>query len=87
MTNAKILKYTITLHDADGATRFVSIVNKLNGHFDLQAGSFNFDAKSLLGVLSMDPARTLLLTATDADRAQVESALQDYIISAMPQTA
>ena len=82
-----ILNYTITLHDARSAARFVKIVNGLTGHFDLRAGNYNFDAKSLLGVLSMDPSRTMLLTATGADRREIETALSDFIISEIHQSA
>lgn len=83
----KTMNYTVTLHDAKDAARFVEIVNGLAGHFDLRAGQYSFDAKSLLGVLSMDPSRTMLLTATDADRHEIESALADYIIEEIHESA
>ena len=55
MNEENVLTYTVTLHDAKQAVKFVEIVNGLTGHFDLRAGNYSFDAKSLLGVLSMDP--------------------------------
>ena len=81
MKEETVLNYTVTLHDAKQAVKFVEIVNSLSGHYDLRAGNYNFDAKSLLGVLSMDPSRTMMLTATGANRKQTEAALSDFILT------
>ncbi|MCH4031366.1 MAG: HPr family phosphocarrier protein [Lachnospiraceae bacterium] len=87
MNEENVLTYTVTLHDAKQAVKFVEIVNGLTGHFDLRAGNYSFDAKSLLGVLSMDPGRTMMLTATGADRNETEKALSDFILSEIHQSA
>ena len=60
-SNHKTLLYQIQLNTTDNAVKFVNAVNSLDGNFDLHIGSYCFDAKSMLGVLSMDPRRTMLL--------------------------
>jgi|GEM_PF-233305 len=55
------LSYEIQLHTTDNAVKFVKAMNTLEGYYDLCIGSYSFDAKSLLGVLSLDPRRILTL--------------------------
>ena len=60
-SNHKTLLYQIQLNTTDNAVKFVNAVNSLDGNFDLHMGSYCVDAKSMLGVLSMDPRRIMLL--------------------------
>ena len=56
-----MLTYNILLRTPDNAIRFVNTMNSLDGYFDLCMGSRTFDAKSVLGVLSMDLRRPMVL--------------------------
>lgn len=62
------LTYNILLKTTDNAVKFVQTINKLEGYFDICMGSYFFDAKSILGVLSMDPTRTMELRVVRNDR-------------------
>lgn len=55
------LTYDIQLNTTDNAVRFVNMINTLEGYFDICIGSYLIDAKSMLGVLSMDPRRIMKL--------------------------
>ena len=41
---------------------FVAQISKLKGDFDLHAGKYILDAKSLMGILSLDLSKPLKLT-------------------------
>lgn len=55
------LTYHILLKTTDNAVKFVNTINTLDGYFDICMGSYFFDAKSMLGILSMDPRRVMTL--------------------------
>ena len=76
------LTYKILLKTTDNAIKFVQTINTLEGYFDICMGSYFFDAKSILGVLSMDPARTMELRVIRNDKLTEEelgSALEPFI--------
>ncbi len=75
------LEYNILLHDTKNAVRFVNDMNTLDGDFDIHMGNYLFDAKSLLGVLSMDPRRIMKLVVSlkKSTKEQLDCALQPYI--------
>lgn len=81
-TNKKQLSYNILLKTTDNAVKFVQTINNLEGYFDICMGSYFFDAKSILGVLSMDPARTMELRIIRNDNLtdeELNSALEPFI--------
>ena len=41
---------------------FVARISKLEGNFDLQTGKYILDAKSLMGILSLDLSKPIKLT-------------------------
>ena len=50
--------------------RFVAQISKLEGNFDLQSGKYVLDAKSLMGILSLDLSKPHMLTVEkDTDEA------------------
>lgn len=48
--------------------RFISILEKYSSDFDLCCGRSVVDAKSILGILSLDLSRTLLLTVYEEEK-------------------
>jgi hypothetical protein len=60
-TENNSLTYNIQLHTTENAINFVKTINSLDGYFDISMGSYLFDAKSILGVLSMDLRRVMTL--------------------------
>lgn len=76
------LTYNILLKTTDKALEFVKTINSLEGYFDICMGSYFFDAKSILGVLSMDPRRTMTLRVVRNDHSleELNSKLQPFCV-------
>ena len=60
-------KYDIKLSMAENVKQFVNIVNRYDFDMDLRAGRHVVDAKSILGIFSLDLARVITLAGQDAD--------------------
>ncbi len=60
-------KYDIKLSMAENVKQFVNIVNRYDFDMDLRAGRHVVDAKSILGIFSLDLSRTITLEVQDAD--------------------
>lgn len=79
------LTFKILLKDTANALKFVKTVNTLDGYFDICMGNYFFDAKSVLGVLSMDPRRTMTLRVIRNDYNDAEelhSKLEPFCVEA-----
>lgn len=62
--------------------RFIETVSDFNGQIDLVSGRYVVDAKSLMGVFSLDLTKKLRLDVhTDSDEilARLSQKLQDFI--------
>ena len=72
-------KIDIKLTMAENVKQFVNIVNKYDFDMDLRAGRHVVDAKSILGIFSLDLSRTITLEVQDADAnpEQLEALLAD----------
>ncbi len=62
-------KFDIRLTLAENVKTFVNIINKYDFDMDLRAGRHVVDAKSILGIFSLDLSRTITLEVEDADKA------------------
>lgn len=51
---------------------FVNDLAKMEGDFDLIAGRYVIDAKSIMGIFSLDLSKTLQLDITDAKEPDIE---------------
>ncbi len=60
-------KFDIKLTMAENVKHFVNIVNKYDFDMDLRAGRHVVDAKSILGIFSLDLSRTITLEVDNAD--------------------
>ncbi|MBR5345981.1 MAG: HPr family phosphocarrier protein [Clostridia bacterium] len=67
-----MIKYDIRLTLAENVKTFVNIINKYDFDMDLRAGRHVVDAKSILGIFSLDLSRTITLEIEDADKADPE---------------
>lgn len=74
------LTYNILLKTTDNAVKFVNTINSIDGYFDICMGSYFFDAKSMLGILSMDPRRvmTLRVIRNDYDTDRLNTLLKPF---------
>lgn len=60
---------------------FNAIISKFPYDFDLEQGRYYIDAKSILGILSLDQSSPMLLhfKASDEDIAKVTDSICEYI--------
>ena len=68
-------KVEIKLSLAENVKTFVNTVNKYDFDMDLRAGRHVVDAKSILGIFSLDLSRPITLEVDDAK--QLEALLED----------
>lgn len=54
--------FPIKFHDVADVRKFVHVVSKYDADFDLYCGSYCVDAKSILGIMTMDLKSKLLLS-------------------------
>ena len=73
-------KFEIRLTLAENVKQFVNIVNRYNFDMDLRAGRHVVDAKSILGIFSLDLSRNITLEIENADQVpqeQIDALLRD----------
>ena len=77
MIEVKVLFETI-----DRVKKFVSIANRFDIDMDIISGRYTIDAKSILGIFSMDLLKPLVLQvyAQQDEAEKVLEALKDYIV-------
>ena len=72
---------TITLDTVEKVKGFVNTVSPLDGDFDLISERYVVDAKSIMGIFSLDLAKPLTLKIHDeAVAARVLPLLKPYIV-------
>ncbi len=70
----------ITLSLAEGVKKFVNTVNKYPYDIDLRSGRFVVDAKSILGIFSLDLSKPIVLEAHSDNCDELIADLKDYIV-------
>lgn len=76
-----MISYSVCLRDSDNVKKFVSIVDKLDYDVDLLDGSVVVDAKSLIGVMTMDLSEKLELRLhTDNEDKALKEQLKDILV-------
>ena len=64
----------------DHVKNFVSVVNRYPYDIDLKSGRFVVDAKSSLGIFSIDLSRPIRMDIYSDDCGDLLEALKDYIV-------
>ncbi len=71
----------ISLNTIDKVKNFVNVINTFDGDFDLTSDRYVVDAKSIMGIFSLDITNDLTLNIHDDSEVDaVKTALADYII-------
>ncbi len=76
-------KLTIKLNESQQIKEFVNIVNKYAFEMDLRSGRYVVDAKSILGIFSLDLSKPVDLEIFSDDTAETAQFIQDikaYIV-------
>ena len=71
-----MITVSVLLDSVEKVQRFISIVSKYSCSFDIESGHSCVDAKSLVGIFSLDISKPLSLTIQD-DGTLIEDVLRD----------
>ena len=75
-----MLMARISLNSIDKVKSFVNDISGFNAEFDLVSGRYVIDAKSIMGIFSLDISKPIdLIVHTDADDEDILSALKPYL--------
>lgn len=70
----------INLNSIDKVKAFVHSVNTFNTEFDLVSGRFVIDAKSIMGIFSLDLSKPINLTIYNEDDAEIMESLKPFLV-------
>lgn len=72
----------VYLNSIEKVNSFVNELTKFNNDFDLVSGRYVVDAKSIMGIFSLDlnEPPTLNIHAADSEVDEILAALKDYIV-------
>lgn len=71
----------LSLDSIEKVKNFVTEINKFNSEFDLVSGRYTIDAKSIMGIFSLDISKPIDLNIhDDKDVASVMEKLSPYIV-------
>lgn len=72
----------ISLNSIDKVKNFVNLINRFDYDFDLVSGRYVIDAKSIMGIFSLDLSKPIALNiyADDKDIAEILTALEPYLV-------
>lgn len=71
----------ISLNSIDKVKSFVNDIAKFDAEFDLVSGRYVIDAKSIMGIFSLDISKPITLNIhTDSDITEILDALKPYIV-------
>ncbi len=72
-------EFTVKITTIDDVKKFVSTVMKFDYEIDLVSGRYAIDAKSIMGIFSIDLSKDLKMIAHTDDTAELEAALAEFI--------
>ena len=75
-----MVKLTVKIVSMQDADKFNKLCSKFNCDMDLQSGKYYVDAKSIMGIFSLDLTRPLTLTVHGKDELEeISSAIAPYL--------
>ena len=70
----------ISLNSIDKVKAFVNEITKFDNDFDLVSGRYVIDAKSIMGIFSLDLSKPIELNAHTDNPGEFEKELSKYLI-------
>ena len=70
----------ISLNSIEKVKSFVNTISQFDSDFDLISGRYVIDAKSIMGIFSLDLSSPIDLTIHDDNDTEILEALKPYII-------
>ena len=73
--------YELDLNSIDSVKGFVRAIEKFDGYFDIATGRYVVDAKSIMGIFSMDLSKEIefRVLETNAQIAEIEAVIAPYL--------
>ena len=72
--------FKVSLKSVDAVKEFVNLVARFDYDFDLVSGRYTIDAKSIMGIFSLDLSKPITLEVDDernTDEARMEQLMKD----------
>lgn len=71
----------VSLNTIDKVKSFVDKISEMNGEFNLVAGRYVIDAKSIMGIFSLDISKPLLLQVQNIEDQEVfDKMIAEYAV-------
>lgn len=70
----------VSINSIDKVKSFVNTVNTFNTDFDLISGRFVIDAKSIMGIFSLDLSKPITLNIYNDDDDSIIESLKPFIV-------
>lgn len=74
-----MVKLTVEIVSMQDADKFNKICSKFDCDMDLQSGKYYVDAKSIMGIFSLDLSKPLVLNAGTDDEQKIKETFADFI--------
>ena len=73
-------EFNVKIETIDDVKKFVATVMTFNYDIDLISGRYAIDAKSIMGLFSIDLSKELKLVAHTDDTAELEKSIEKFIV-------
>ena len=74
-----MVKKTVNIVSMQDADKFNKLCSKFDCDMDLQSGKYYVDAKSIMGIFSLDLSKPLVLNAGTDDEQKIKETFADFI--------
>ena len=74
-----MVKLTVNIVSMQDADKFNKLCSKFYCDMDLQSGKYYVDAKSIMGIFSLDLSKPLVLNAGTDDEQKIKETFADFI--------
>ena len=74
-----MVKLTVNIVSMQDADKFNKLCSKFDCDMDLQSGKYYVDAKSIMGIFSLDLSKPLVLDAGTDDEQKIKETFADFI--------
>ena len=74
-----MVKLSVKIVSMQDADKFNKICSKFGCDMDLQSGKYYVDAKSIMGIFSLDLSQPLVLNADTDDEQKVKEAFAEFV--------
>ena len=74
-----MVKLTVNIVSMQDADKFNKLCSKFDCDMDLQSGKYYVDAKSIMGIFSLDLSKPLVLNEGTDDEQKIKETFADFI--------